>query len=278
MSTTFAPTTLGRTGLTVGRLGLSSGYKMPTAAVERAFAAGMNYLYWGSLRRADFARAIQSLKRQRERMVLVVQSYVPLARLVRWSLERALRQLGVEHTDVLLLGMWNRPLPPRVLDEARRLKERGLVRFLGISTHHRPLVPELAPQGAIDVFHVRYNAVHSGAERDVFPHLSQPRPGMVAFTATSWRQLLDPKRTPKGERTPTAGDCYRYVLSQPAIDVCMTGLTSLEQTEHALAALEKGPMNDEELAWMRRVGDAIYGKPRQQLRSAALEEALEVGA
>jgi hypothetical protein len=47
-----------------------------------------------------------------------------------------------------------------------------------------------------------------------------------------------------------------------AIDVCLTGHSSLVHTEHALAALEKGPMDVEELAWMRRVGDAIYGKRR----------------
>jgi len=36
----------------------------------------------------------------------------------------------------------------------------------------------------------------------------------------------------------------------------------LAHTEQALAALEQGPMDVEELAWMRRVGDAIYGKKR----------------
>ena len=97
----------------------------------------------------------------------------------------------------------------------------------------------------------------------MFPHLpAENRPGLVAFTTTCWRKLLDPKRVPAGERTPTAGDCYRFTLSQPAIDVCMTGLGSMEHTEHALAALQKGPMSAEELAWMRRVGDAIYGKKR----------------
>jgi len=74
--------------------------------------------------------------------------------------------------------------------------------------------------------------------------------------------LLDRRRVPLGERVPTAGDCYRFVLSQPAIGVCMTGHSSLAHTEHALAALKQGPMNAEELAWMRRIGDAIYGKKR----------------
>jgi len=257
------PTTLGRTGLKVGRLGVSASYGMPAAAVEMAFERGMNYLYWGSLRRGAFADALRHLRPQRERMVLVVQSYMRMGSLVEGSVERALKQIGYDYADVLLLGWWNGPVWTNVLTAARRLKERGLVRHVAMSTHNRPLISQMATGSDIDLFHVRYNAVHSGAERDVFPRLAaENRPGLVAFTATCWKKLLDPRRAPPGERVPTAGDCYRFVLSQPAIDVCMTGHSNLEHTEHALAALEKGPMDAEELAWMRRVGDAIYGKKR----------------
>jgi aryl-alcohol dehydrogenase-like predicted oxidoreductase len=103
--------------------------------------------------------------------------------------------------------------------------------------------------------------VHAGAERDVFPHLPQEKPpGIVAFTATSWKQLLDPRRVPDGERVPTAADCYRFVLSNPAVHVCMTGPAKSEHVDQAIRALAQGPMSGDELAWMRRVGQAIYGK------------------
>jgi aryl-alcohol dehydrogenase-like predicted oxidoreductase len=259
----FRRTTLGRTGLEVGRLGLAAGYGVPTRAVERAFEAGVNYLYWGSVRRDAFADALRHLASQREHMVLVVQSYSRWGWWVTGSVERALKKLGFEYADVLLLGMWNGPAWSGVLDAGRRLKERGLVRHLGLSTHQRSVVPKLATNADIELFHVRYNAVHRGAERDIFPHLpADSRPGLVAFTTTSWRQLLDPRRVPPGERVPTAGDCYRFVLSQPTIDVCMTGPSSLEHMEHALEAFGQGPMSEDELAWMRRVGAAIYAKKR----------------
>ena len=260
---TFRRTTLGRTGLEVGRLGLAAGYGVPARAVEQAFEAGVNYLYWGSWRRDRFADALRNLASQRERMVLVVQSYARWGFWVTGSVERALKKLGFEYADVLLLGMWNGPAWSGVLDAARRLKERGLVRHLGLSTHERSMIPKLAGNPELELFHVRYNAVHRGAERDVFPHLPpNGRPGLVAFTATSWRQLLDPRRIPPGERVPTAGDCYRFVLSQPAIDVCLTGPSKVEEMERALEAFAEGPMSAEELAWMRRVGAAIYEKKR----------------
>jgi aryl-alcohol dehydrogenase-like predicted oxidoreductase len=252
--------TLGRTGLEVGRLGMSASYGVPAAAVEKAFEQGVNYLYWGSFRRGAFGQALRNLKPQRDRMVLVLQSYSRVAALMRPSVEIALRKLRFDYADALLLGLWNARPPSRILDACRKLQERGLVRHIAISTHQRPLAAELAADSGVGIVHVRYNAVHKGAEREVFPLLSKnlTNPGMVAFTATSWRQLLDPKKIPPGERVPTAADCYRFVLSNPAIDVCMTGPANEAQAADALRAVELGPMSEDDLAWMRRVGDFIH--------------------
>jgi aryl-alcohol dehydrogenase-like predicted oxidoreductase len=221
----------------------------------------MNYLFWASRRTEKFALALRNLRNKRDRMVLAIESYSRLGRLVGWSVERALSAIGYDRADLLILGLWNRPVPERILEAALRLKARGLVRFIGISTHRRPLVPKLALDPLIDVFHFRYNAVHTGAERDLFPFLpAMNRPGLVGFTATSWRQLLGHRRIPKTERVPTAGDCYRFALARPEIDVCLTGPATAGHVEEAVAALRRGPMPEEELAWMRRVGAAIYGR------------------
>ena len=262
---------LGRTGLEVGRLGVAASYGVPGSALEWAFERGVNYIYWGSRRTESFGAALKRLRPQRERFVLVIQSYTRVASLLSWSLERALRSLSFDHTDVLLLGMWNKPVPARILDAARRLQARGLVRFLGISTHRRSSVPLIAAGHDFDVVHFRYNAAHPGAEKDIFPNLpGDALPGMVAFTATSWGQLLGKPslqglltgmhRVPKSERVPTAADCYRYVLTRPEVEVCLSGPANAGQMEQALQALTLGPMSEDELAWMRRVGRAVSGK------------------
>ena len=263
---------LGRTGLEAGRLGISSSYGVPGDALEQAFERGVNYIYWGSRRLASFGKGLKRLKPQRDRFVLVIQSYTRMASLMSWSLERALRELRFDHTDVLLLGMWNKPVTPRILDAARELKRRGLTRFLAVSTHQRTLVPSIAAGDDFDIVHFRYNAAHSGAEQDIFPHLpAVDRPGMVSFTATSWGQLVgqanlmariaNPSHPiPKGERVPTATDCYRFVLSRPEVDVCMTGPSDEARMNEALEALTRGPMTEKELAWMRRVGRVVAGK------------------
>jgi len=129
----------------------------------------------------------------------------------------------------------------------------------------------MAVERNFDIVHFRYNAAHPGAEADIFPNLpSENRPGLVSFTATSWGQLLGKTslpgffnggyRLPKNQRAPTAADCYRYVLSRPEVDVCLTGPANSAQLDQALEALALGPMREDELAWMRRVGRVVAGK------------------
>ncbi len=258
--TTFQTAILGSTGLRVGRLGVAASYGVPGRAVEQAFERGVNYLYWGSRRSGGFGQAIRNLSSRRERVVLVIQSYSRIAALVGPSLERALRDVRLDYADILLLGLWNRPVAERILDAARKLKDRGLVRFLALSSHDRPLLGKLVAERAFDVFHFRYNAIHPGAESDIFPHLpARDRSGMVAYTATSWKQLLSSRKVPAGDNLPTAADCYRFVLSRPEVDVCMTGPSNAAQMDEALRALEQGPLSEAEIAWMRRVGKAKHG-------------------
>lgn len=250
-------TTLGRTGVRVGRMGIASSYGVPAKAVERAFEHGVNYLYWGSLRRRAFAEAIRNLRAQRERLVIVLQSYWPYPFLVRRSVERGLRSLGLDYADVLLLGKWDRPITEAILEECSRLKEQGRIRFTGMSTHQRSMIAAQADR--LDVVHLRYSAVHTGAEQDVFPLLPRARPGLVAYTATSWGQLLSYRRgAPKTEPLPTAADCYRFVLANSVVDVCMSGPSNAQHVEAVIEAMAKGPLDSEQIAWMRRAGVALY--------------------
>jgi len=259
------PRLLGRTGLTVGRLGVASSFGAPATAYEAAFEAGCNYFYWGSLRRAGMREAIRNLcgRGLRDRLVVVVQSYSRLPGLLEDSLRRALGRLRLDGADVLLLGWHSRKPSPRLLEWAWRMREQGMFRFLGLSGHHRPLFPELAREGLFDLFHVRYNAAHRGAETEVFqPLLAMPpevRPGIVTYTATRWGQLLKAKNMPPGEEPPRAADLYRFSLSHPAVDVCVCGPANMAQMEEALQALELGPLTEAELARVRRIGDFLHG-------------------
>ena len=269
------PRVLGRTGLTVGRLGLGSSYGAPAAAYERAFAAGCNYFYWGSLRSAAMGEAIRHLAGQhREKLVVVLQSYSRLGLRLIPRVESGLRQLQLDYADILVLGLHNAPPRPAVMEAALRLQARGRVRHLAVSAHHRPVFQQYASDPRLAVWMTRYNAAHRGAEREVFPYLpaaASARPGVVSYTATRWGTLLDPRYTPAGARTPTAADCYRFVLSHPAVDVCLTAPATLEEMTANLAALAQGPMSDDELQWLRAVGDQVHARTARTWRNPLMQ-------
>lgn len=259
VSAPFTSRTLGRTGLRVGPLGIGASYGIASPDVEWAVDQGCNYLYWGSLRRPGFGKALRNLARTRRGdVVLVAQSYARWGLGVRISVESALLRIGTDHVDVLLLGWWPHPPSPSVLSAAEKLRKAGKVRFVALSTHTRPFGGDLlaSPDGAVDVLHVRYNACHRGAEREVFARRRDGGMGVVAFTATRWGTLCAPRAGI--ERVPNAADCYRFVLSNPAVDLCMTGPRDGADIRAAIAALARGPMDEGELAWMRGVGDRVY--------------------
>jgi aryl-alcohol dehydrogenase-like predicted oxidoreductase len=253
---------LGRTELKVGRLGLGAAYGAPPESLEAAFDAGCNYFYWGALRNKKMAEAIRKIvkKGKRDDLVLVIQDFRRSSKGLEKSLMRGLKKAGLDYADVLLLGWHNKPPKPKVLDAAERLREKGVFRYLGLSSHKRPLFPELAKNPQYDVFHIRYNAANRGAEEDVFPHLPDERPGIIIFNATKHMSLTKSKKIPAAEKKPTAGDCYRFALSNAYVDVVITAPSKAQQLDENLAELAKGPMAEEELKWMRRIGDYVYGR------------------
>ena len=266
---------LGKTGLMVSRLGIGSSYGASARVIEEAVDQGVNYLYWGTVRRPAFGRAMRHVaQRNREGVVLTVQSYSRVPKLIGLSVEVALRRAGLDYFDILLLGMHNQRPSAGYIDAFERLREQGKVRFLAVSTHNRPLLPSLFEEyrdgrSALDVFMLRYNAVHRGAERDVFPFVpSGQRPGIIAYTATRWGDLLNPSKMPTGEAPPTAADCYRFVLSQPAVDMVLCGPSDRTQMQEARRALEQGPLPEAEAERLRRIGDHIYGRYKPKFKEA----------
>lgn len=255
---------LGRTSLEVGRLGISSSYGAPAAAFEAAFERGCNYFTWGTFikgRSSKMATAIRNITAagRREHLVLAMLTYAHNAFLTEHFFIKGLQAAGLDYADILLLGHFSRPPSRRIIDGALKLKDKGLVRFVGLTSHNRKLFPRLVEENILDVFHIRYSAVHRGAETETFPFMDIPeRPGVVSFTATNWGNLLKARKMPPDETAPTAAECYRFVLSNPAVDICMSGAKTMDQMQANLSVLEQGPMDEEELTRMRKIGDHLH--------------------
>ena len=257
---------LGATGLSSSRLGIGSSFGAPARVIEEAFDKGINYLYWGTIRRSGFGRALRNLARShRDDLILTIQSYSRVPRLMVPSVELALRRARLEYFDFLLLGARNQIPSDDYIEVFEKLRDQGKVRFLSLSSHNRPLLPELFKdyeegRSPYELFMCRYNAVHRGAEQDVFPHLpAGKKPALVSYTATRWGHLLDPKKMPEGEQPLSARDCYRFALSESAVDVVLCGPADEKQMDEAISALHSSPLSPEERTRMESIGDHVYG-------------------
>ena len=144
-----------------------------------------------------------------------------------------------------------------VLDELWQWKESGWVRFVGATAHDRSLARRLAADPRVDVLMHRFNMAHRKAAREVFPAAAKARTPIVAFTATRWGTLLEPCAEWPGP-PPTASDCYRYCLAQPAVHVVLTAPRSLAELEQNLDVLELRPMSKQRCGQWQRFGDLVY--------------------
>ena len=248
------------------RLGLGAAYGIGERGVLQAFDHGVRFFLWGALPKADFGAGLRLLaQRHREPLRIAVQSYARRGWAVRPGVELARFRLKTDYLDWLCLANWNAPPPAEVMEAAAELKERGLVRNLMISCHHRPAFQELLGPPGWGAWMVRYNAAHRAAEQQVFPLATGAlRPAVIAYTALRWGTLLEARYAPPGEPPLTAVEAYRFVLSSPAVDLCLAGPRNEAELAAALTAQAAGPLDAAGLARARRVGDAAHAYGRAQ--------------
>jgi aryl-alcohol dehydrogenase-like predicted oxidoreductase len=254
---------LGSTGLKVFPLGLSTSYWPGKKTIYQAIDEGINLFFGFGFDQQMFSVLRDVMKSNRQRFVLATGAYNYLFgyQNLRKTLERRLRQFRTDYIDAFLfLGVTRKKeFPEKAREELVRLREEGKVRAIGMSSHDRKFAGTSAAIGALDVLMIRYNAAHRGAEQDIFPYLSQHNPGIISYTATRWSYLLRrPKGWPKNERIPTAGECYRFVLSNPNVHVCLTAPRNQKQLQENIDAVRRGPLSDDDVQFMKEFGDAVY--------------------
>lgn len=269
----FSHVQLPRIGKRVLRLGVAASYGLDARGLRHAAERGVGYWLW-SARSKQLTPVLRDLlARDRERHVVAVLSgVVYTAGMVRRGVEAALRALSIDQVDLYQLPWLGRMsrFSPAIEQELERLKGEGKLCASGTSIHDRPRAGRLVRESSLDAFMIRYNAKHPGAEQDVFPHRSERGPLIVAYTATSWRQLTRPLAGlslppwPGAGAAPpmSAGLCYRFCLSNPHVHLALSGPANQTQLDENLDSLAAGPLCAEEDAWVREYGRQIKAKRR----------------
>ena len=259
---------------TVFRMGVAGSYGIDSTDIRWAADQGANYWVWGR----GFGKVTdgirEAIKHERENHVVSMLGWGYFGWQVRRSVENALRKLGTDYLDVFKLGWLGRTsiYSEGIINTLLKLKREQKILSIGTSIHDRKRAGRLALNSKIDLFMIRYTAKHTGAEQDIFPHLSKRNPAVVSYTALAWGQLIRPL---KGTAMPSWPGregfhgphlspelCYRFVLSNPNVHVVLTGPQNREQLRQNLDAIQQGPLEPDEMNWVRQYGRLVKSKKR----------------
>lgn len=135
-------------------------------------------------------------------------------------------------------------------EDMRRAKEEGLVKHIGFSFHDAPeAMIRLVDEGIFDLVTCQYNYLDRANEKAI-QYAHDKGLGVVVMGPVGGGRLAI---APKGVRDdPTFAEsnaaalALRFVLSHPGVDVALSGMGNTTMVEENVAAIEKGPLTDEE--------------------------------
>jgi len=289
----FSRRQLGKTTLQVSPLGIGGGNGLESRDLLYAFERGINYFFFSSdLHHVNYQCSTEALRTLcgkgssvRDQVVLATVSYVDdPSKLVAAMLDQ-FGELGIDYIDVFHWGwILAEHDVAALLHSAREVQEggsitqqfraieflgqaqninaellrRGLTRYVGMSFHSLRAACSIINE--IDVMMLRYNMTNTRAEQYIVPLLSgdqESDPGIVVFNTAHegiFRLHIPPPGYPVGLRVPSVPDCYRFALSQPWVDLVLTGVVNRQEIDQALAGLEQGPLSEDEIAFYREYG------------------------
>ncbi|MCP6758266.1 MAG: aldo/keto reductase [Fischerella sp. CENA71] len=250
-------------GQKVSILGLAGQQQMDASCVEVAFESTINYFFFYNLESKNFLDGLKLLlATKREQALVATGSESRDINYLRRYLDSLRHRLNVDGVDVFFVEYVSPSddmnQVQAILDELRDWKDSRLIRYVGATTHNRPIALELIEHGQCDVLMHRYNMAHRKAEDDVLPVAQKADIPVVAFTCTRWGSLLQGYPNWQGE-PPTAADCYRYVLRNPAVHLALTAPKTRQQLEENLSVLHAPPLSSQEVAQWHSYGDLVYG-------------------
>lgn len=259
----------------VTRLGLATrgDNRLSPEDVAWAVDRGINYLNWCG-QEDGLSRFVRESGGRRASLVVAAQFQARTAEEAELEIESVCRSLG-GMPDILTLyyvesqAEWEsitaQGAEGGVWEALARRRASGELGLIGVTTHQRTLAARWAqetnPEGErrLDLLMIRYNAAHRGAEQDVFPVSERMGIPAVCFTGLRWGKLLEPRPDEEGQAwKPTAADCYRFCLSNPAASIVLTGPKSRAELEESLTLLDDWrELSQKEAARMRAHGDAV---------------------
>ena len=255
---------LGSTGLEVSALGFGCikfkgcTDEAVTAALHRALDLGITYFdtarnYGDS--EAKIGRAIAS---RRDEFVLSTKSAARTADGLIADVETSLRDLRTDAVDVLFLHTVSDPATCEqvfaargAIEGAQKAKRDGKIRHIGVSVHRDlATMRRCIESGVFEVLMTAYSVLDPEGSSALLPVARARDLGTVVMKPLSGGQLASPPG-PNGEPRspdPVAGGALRWVAWHPYVTSVIPGMINAQQVADNVAAVEQGPLSDDERA------------------------------
>lgn len=163
-------------------------------------------------------------------------------------------QLNELNTDYIDYGFihcldeesdWKRYIQNGILDYIKELKNKNIVKHIGISSHTPRLVEMALDTGLIDMVMFSINPAYdyqkgtyangsSNERMELYKRCEKEGVGISVMKAFSGGQLLDEKTSPFGEKL-TKNQCIKYVLDKPGVLTVLPGIRNKEDLKEILS-------------------------------------------
>jgi len=195
---------------------------------------------------------------RRDEFVLSTKSASRTADGLLADVETSLRNLRTDVIDVLFLHtVSNRSTFDQVfaaggaVEGAEQAKRQGKIRHIGVSVHRDlETMRRCIESGVFEVLMPAYSALDPEGSGALLPLAAGHGMGTVVMKPLSGGQLSSPPG-PEGlpvSPDPVVAGALRWVAHTPGVTTVIPGMIDAQQVEDNVAAVERGPLSDDERA------------------------------
>jgi predicted aldo/keto reductase-like oxidoreductase len=246
--------------------------------IGAAFDAGINFFFltadmhwpWYEASRRGLRQLLARGHGVRDQIVVAAVCYPTQPDFCYGPFEEVLDAVpGLDRLDLLIAGgVYAGEFAGRLPVYQRHRRTRFLgARAIGATFHDRQEAWKAVTEDLVDVAFVRYNPGHAGARRDLFPHLPQTTPTLLFGFKSTFGYVPPGQMAELGLPGdvywhPHITDHYRFALSRPELDGLLIGPATPTEVATLAAALENGPLDEEEQAYLMDVARVARGEAR----------------
>lgn len=223
---------LGKTGLSVTRLGIGGAYCKTPEGYQAALDCGVNYIDTAHIYNDGEDEKIigKAIKGRRENLIIATKTTNRSADGARSELETSLNSLGVDYIDIYQIHHLNTQ-PEReeafkkdgAIEAVLKARDEGLIRFIGVTGHDWVQVHAAAATGIFDTVLCWYNCAMREPETELFPETQAKNMGVIVMNASRNERLFS------GTNAPAPEQFYRYVLNHKAVHLTIMGLKDVDR-------------------------------------------------